>query len=247
MSLKINEKVALVTGGSRGMGADIANRLAAEGASVAITYTASKDKADKVVADIAAAGGRAIALRADSGKPEEVRAAVEAVIKAFGRLDILVNNAGIAIAGAADTYASADFDRMVDVNVKGVFTGIQAALPHLQAGGRIINIGSSMSNYSAFSGMSVYTMTKSAVAGLTRGLARELGARGITVNNVQPGPVDTDMNPADGDFAKMLEGTLAVGRYGTGTEIAALVAFLAGPDSAFITGASLLADGGMTA
>lgn len=247
MSLKTNEKVALVTGGARGMGADIAKRLAADGAAVVITYSASKVKAEEVVDAITAAGGKALSIKADSGKPAELKAAVEKAVEVFGRLDVLVNNAGIAIAGAPDEYSEDDFDRMVDVNIKGIFTGVQAALPHLKSGGRIINIGSCMSNYAAFPGMAVYSMTKSAVDGLTRGLARDLAPRGITVNNVQPGPVDTDMNPANGDLAKMIIGNLPVGRYGTGQDIAALVAFLAGEESGFITGASILADGGMTA
>lgn len=247
MSLKTNEKVALVTGGARGMGVDIAKRLAADGAAVALTYSASKDKAAQVVADIIAAGGKAIAIQADSGKSADVKAAVAKTVEAFGRLDILVNNAGIAIAGTPDEYSEDDFDRMVDVNIKGIFAGVQAALPHLKAGGRIINIGSCMSNYVGMSNLTVYAMTKSAVDGLTRGFARDLAARGITVNNVQPGPVDTDMNPADGELAKMIIGHLPVGRYGTGGDIAALVAFLAGPEAGFITGASILADGGFTA
>jgi len=247
MSLKSNEKVALVTGGARGIGADIAKRLAADGTTVVITYSASKVKAEEVVDAITKAGGKALSVQADSGKAAEVKAAVGKTIDVFGRLDVLVNNAGIAIGGTPDDYTEADFDRMVDVNIKGVFAGVQAALPHLKSGGRIINIGSCMSDYAAFPNMAVYTMTKSAVAGLTRGLARDLAPRGITINNVQPGPIDTDMNPADGEFAQALKGTLPTGRYGTGSEVAALVAFLAGAESSYINGASILVDGGLIA
>lgn len=247
MTTTTKQKVALVTGGARGMGADIARRLAADGMAVVITFSASKVKAEEVVDAITASGGTALSIQADSGKPADVKAAIARTIEVFGRLDVLVNNAGIAIAGAPDDYSEDDFDRMVDVNVKGVFVAAQAAAPHLPQGGRIINIGSCMSNYAAFPGMAVYTMTKSAVAGLTRGLARDLAPRGITVNNVQPGPVDTDMNPADGEMAKHIIGHLPLGRYGKGNEIAALVSFLAREESGFITGANILADGGMTA
>ncbi len=247
MTGTLKNKIALVTGGSRGMGAAIAKRLAADGANVAITYSASPEKAQAVVASIKAAGGKAISIKADAAIEAEVKAAVETTAKEFGGVDILVNNAGILLNGTAEDTNLQDFDRIVAVNIKGVFVAIQAALKHMKEGGRIINIGSTMSNYSAFAGASIYTMTKSAVAGLTRGLARELGQRGITINNVQPGPVDTDMNPADGEFAAGLIPQIAIGRYGTGDEIAGMVSYLSGKDAAFVTGASLLADGGFAA
>lgn len=240
-------KVALVTGGSRGMGADIALRLAREGAAVALTYAASAEKAQAVAARIQESGGRALAIRADSAQPAQLRDAVAQAVKTFGGLDILVNNAGIALQGEAAGYSLEDFDRMVNVNVKAPFVATQAALAHMKAGGRIINIGSVMSGYSVFAGASVYTMTKAAVAGLTRGLARELGQRGITVNNVQPGPIDTDMNPADGPAGAALSAATALGRYGRGAEIADLVAFLASAESAYITGTGIVIDGGLAA
>jgi 3-oxoacyl-[acyl-carrier protein] reductase len=240
-------KVALVTGGSRSIGAAIAKRLAADGAAVAITYSASRDKADAVVRAIESKGGKAIAIRADAGDAAQVRDAVAKTATQFGRLDILVNNAGIIIVKPVEEFALADFDRIVDVNVKGVFVATQAALRHLQSGGRIINIGSVNSDRVPFSGGGLYAMSKAAIAGLTKALARDLGPRGITINNVQPGPVDTDMNPADGPFAPSARPHLAVQRYGTVEEIADFVAYLASPGASYITGASLAVDGGYTA
>lgn len=247
MSQSLQGKVALVTGGSRGMGATIAQQLAADGAKVALTYSASPDKANAVVKAIQDKGGQAIAIKADSGIETEVQAAVTKTAETFGSLDILVNNAGIAISGAFDDYASSDFDRMVAVNVKAIFTAVQASLKHLKEGGRIINIGSMMSDFSVAPDFSVYTMTKGAVSGLTRGLARDLAPRNITVNNVQPGPIDTDMNPADGPMADGMRSMVPLGRYGTGHDIAHTVSFLASPQAGFITGAHLHVDGGMTA
>jgi 3-oxoacyl-[acyl-carrier protein] reductase len=243
----LSGKVALVTGGSRSIGAAIARRLAADGAAVAITYSASPDKADAVVREIDAKGGKAIALRADAGDAAQVKDAVETTVAQLGRLDILVNNAGILIAKPVDEFALADFDRIVDVNVKGVFVATQAALRHLPAGGRIINIGSVNSDRVPFSGGGLYAMSKAAVAGLTKALARDLGPRGITINNVQPGPVDTDMNPADGPRASGNRQHVAVQRYGTVEEIADFVAYLASPGAGYITGADLKVDGGYTA
>jgi 3-oxoacyl-[acyl-carrier protein] reductase len=197
-------KVALVTGASRSIGAAIAKRLAADGAAVALTYSASPDKAAGVVRAIEAAGGKALAVHADAGDAAAVRAAVDKTAQTFGRLDILVNNAGIAIIKPVDELSLDDFDRISAINVKGVVVATQAAVRHMGEGGRIINIGSVDADRMPFGGGSVYTMTKAAVAGLTRGLARDLGQRGITVNTVQPGPVDTDMNPATGLFAETL-------------------------------------------
>ncbi len=247
MAKTLDGKVALVTGGSRGIGAAIARRLAREGASVALTFTSAPEKADDVVKAIAVNRGRGVAIRADSGDAEAVQHAVAETVRAFGRLDVLVNNAGIATIAPLDDFALADFDRMLAVNVRAVFVAAQAAARHMSEGGRIITIGSVNADHVPFLGGGVYAMTKAAVAGLTRGLARDLGPRGITVNVVQPGPVDTDMNPAAGPSADALKGFLALDRYGRADEIAALVAYLAGPEAGFVTGASLNIDGGFTA
>jgi len=243
----LNGKVALVTGASRSIGAAIARRLAADGAAVAITYSASPDKAAEVVQAIQAAGGRAIAIQADAGDPAAVRDAVAQTIEQLGGLDILVNNAGIAINGAIDTIRFEDYQRMIAVNVTGAFVATQEALRRMPAGGRIIHIGSSMARYAAFPTASVYTLTKGALAGFNRSLARDLGPRGITVNIVHPGPTDTDMNPDGGPVSQIVGPGIAVGRYGKAEEIASAVAYLASPAAAFITGAELLADGGFTA
>jgi len=238
-------KVALVTGGSRSIGAAIAKRLAADGAAVVITYSASPEKADEVVRSIEAAGGRSIAIQADAGDPDAVRSAVREVVETFGGIDVLVNNAGISIGGAIDEVAFEDYQRMIAVNVTGVFVATQEAVRHMQAGGRIIHIGSSMTRYAAFPTASVYTLTKGAVTGFNRSLVRDLGPRGITVNTVHPGP--TDMNLDGGAVSKIVGPGMAIGRYGRPEEIASAVAYLASPDAAFITGAELMADGGFTA
>jgi 3-oxoacyl-[acyl-carrier protein] reductase len=245
--MSLADKVAMVTGGSRGIGAAIAKRLAREGASVAITYAGSPQKAQEVVTSIEADQRRALAIRADSADAEAVRNAVHETVRTLGRLDVLVSNAGIAIVKPIEEYPLEDFDRMVAVNVRGAFVAAQEASRHMAQGGRIIIIGSINADYVPFQGGSVYAMTKAAVAGLTRGLARDLGPRGITVNNVQPGPTDTDMNPAGGQFADLVKGTIAVGRYAQADEIAAMVAYLAGPEAGFVTGASLTIDGGASA
>jgi 3-oxoacyl-[acyl-carrier protein] reductase len=247
MKQTLTGKVALVTGGSRGIGAAIARRLAQDGAAVAITYASAKPKADEVVRAIEAAGGKALAIHADSADAEAVKSAIAETLQTLGRLDVLVNNAGILAVTPLDQFSLDDFDRMVAVNVRSVFVAAQEASRHMGEGGRIITIGSVNADRMPVAGGSVYAMTKAAVAGLTRGLARDLGPRGITVNNVQPGPVDTDMNPADGPFAEMLKGMLAVQRYGHVDEIAGLVAYLAGPEAGFVTGASLTIDGGFAA
>ncbi|MEN3334373.1 MAG: 3-oxoacyl-[acyl-carrier protein] reductase [Blastocatellia bacterium] len=247
MTKQLSGKVALVTGGSRGIGAAIAKRLAQDGAAVAITYASAKSKADEVVGGIEAAGGRALAIHADSADAVALKSAISETVETLGRLDVLVNNAGIATIAPLDQFSLDEFDRIVAINVRGVFVAAQEASRHMSEGGRIITIGSTNADRMPFAGGSVYAMTKAAVAGLTRGLARDLGPRGITVNNVQPGPVDTDLNPADGPFAEMLKGLLAVPRYGKGEEIAGLVAYLAGSEAGFITGASLTIDGGFAA
>ena len=240
-------KSAFVTGGSRSIGAAIAERLAADGAAVAITYSASPDKARAVVARIEAAGGRAIAIHADAGDPDAVRSAVAQAAQAFGGIDILVNNAGIALNGPIDEVRFEDYERMIAVNVTGSFVATQEAVRRMKRGGRVIQIGSSVTRYVALPTVSVYTLTKGAIAGFTRGLVRDLGPRGITVNTVHPGPTDTDMNPDGGPVSKLVGPGLAIGRYGQPGEIASLVAWLASPQAAFVTGADIVADGGFTA
>jgi 3-oxoacyl-[acyl-carrier protein] reductase len=244
---KLEGKAALVTGGSRGIGAAIALRLASEGALVGLTYHSSPEKANGVVKAIAAAGGKAVAIKADTANAEAVRGAVAKVVESFGGLDILVNNAGVLAIASIEQFSLEDFDRMIAVNVRGLFLATQEAVRHMKKGGRIIHIGSCNSDRIPFGGASVYTLTKGAVAGFTRGLARDLGPRGITVNNVQPGPTETDMNPATGKFADLNRQFTALERYAEPGEVAALVAFLAGPESSYITGASLLVDGGYSA
>lgn len=243
----LSGKVALIQGGSRGIGAAIAKRLAHEGAAVAITYISSPDKAADVVRSIEAAGGRALAIQADSSDAEAVRGAVSQTVEHFGRIDVLVNNAGVLAIAPLEEFSLEDFDRTVAVNVRSVFVASQEAARHMTAGGRIITIGSTNAERMPFAGGSVYAMSKSAIVGLTRGMARDLGPRGITVNNVQPGPVDTDMNPENSEFAESLMGLMAVGRYGRAEEIAAFVAYLAGPEAGYVTGASLTIDGGFAA
>lgn len=237
---------ALVTGGSRGIGAAIATRLARDGAAVALTYATSPDAADHVVAEITAGGGRAIAIRADNADPDEVRAAVSTTADTFGGLDILVNNAGGGRSAPIDEMSLEDFDRVFAVNVRGVFVAIREAVEHLPAGGRIITIGSVFADRHPVPGFSGYVAAKAALAGLTRGVARDLAPRGITVNIVQPGAIDTDANPADGPLSGTMLAATALHRYGTGHEIAGLVAYLAGPEAGFVTGATLTADGGYT-
>src|SRR6478736_3811969 len=246
-SLKLAGKVALVTGASRGLGAAIAKRLASDGAAVAITFSSSPAKADEVVKAIQAAGGKALAIKADAADSKAVRAAVQQVVSTFGGIDILVNNAGIAPMAPIDQFTDADYERAIAVNVTGVYVASQEASKHMRDGGRIIQIGSVNSQSMPFAGGSVYALTKGAVASFTKGLARDLGARQITVNNIQPGPVDTDMNPANGAFADTLRGLMAIKRYGHVDEIAGFVAYLASPEAGYITGASLLADGGFAA
>jgi len=244
MSKPLDGKNALVTGGSRGIGAAIAARLARDGAAVAITYVSSPGKAEEVAAAITAEGGRAIAIQADSASAESVRRAVSETVAQLGGIDILVNNAGIAPMGMIDEVSMEDFDQLVNVNIRAVFVGMQEAARHMKAGGRIITIGSCLGKRVPTPGASVYAMTKAAVASLTCGVARDLGPRGITVNNVEPGPIATDMNPEDGPHAQSMIDLLALDRYGRPEEIASMVAFLASPEAAYITGASMLVDGG---
>jgi 3-oxoacyl-[acyl-carrier protein] reductase len=246
MHMSLARKKALVTGGSRGIGAAIARRLAAEGASVAITYAGNKAAADATVTAIEHAGGTAVAFQADAADPASQRAGVEQAAAALGGIDILVHNAGIAEFSPVADDTDETYDRQFGVNVKGLHVGTRAALPHLRDGGRIILIGS-ISGEKAFAATSVYSATKAAVAALARGWAKDLAARNILVNTVQPGPIDTDMNPADGDFAQQMKQAIPLGRYGTVAEIAGAVAFLAGPDASYITGTTLNIDGGAAA
>jgi 3-oxoacyl-[acyl-carrier protein] reductase len=249
MSKTLTGKVALVTGGSRGIGAAIAKALADDGADVAISYAASAGKADAVVKELNAKGVRAEAFKADQASSKEVEALVKTVAERFGRLDILVNNAGVFITGQVHDRANnlAELDRQFAVNVGGVVAAVRAAAPLMREGGRIISIGSVVGETSPSSGIADYSATKGAVAAYTRGWARDLGPMGITVNNVQPGPIDTDMNPADGDSAPHATASTALGRYGKPEEVAAAVAFLASPNAGYITGATLNVDGGLTA
>lgn len=248
MSHQLENKRALVTGGSRGIGAAIVKRLAREGVHVAFTYVSNAERANETVRAAQTLGVKALAIQADSADAGAVVAAVERMVKELGGIDILVNNAGIGVFAPIDDYRLEDLDRTLAVNVRAVFVATQAAIKHMQAGGRIITIGSCNAERMPIAGGGVYAMSKAALVGLVKGLARDLGPRGITINNVQPGPVDTDMNPATSDFARMLiQQVLALPRYGTGDEIASLVAYLAGPEAGYVTGASLSIDGGFTA
>lgn len=247
MSKTLEHKVAFVTGAARGIGAAIVRRLALEGAAVAFTYQSSSTAADALAAEIEAAGGHALALQADAADPAAIAGAVNAAAARFGRIDIVVNNAGVFLGGTLDQFSIDDFDRTVAVNLRAVFATSQAALPHIPDGGRIVNISSTNALRMPFAGGAVYAMSKSALTGLAKGLARDLGPRGITVNNVLPGPVDTDMNPSDTDFGRSLHSYMALPRHGKPDEIASLVAWLAGPESGFVTGADLAADGGFAA
>jgi 3-oxoacyl-[acyl-carrier protein] reductase len=247
MSKKLDGKFALVTGASRGIGAAIAKHLAAEGASVAITYAKDTKSASAVVKAIEQAGGKALAIQADSVDAEAIKHAVAKTVEAFGSLDILVNNAGTAIPKPFEEATLEEFDHVLNLNVRAVFITTQAALKHMNHGGRIVMIGSCVGERDYTPGLAAYAATKGAVKMFTQGLAREVGQRAITVNNVQPGPIDTDLNPAAGDWAAPQKANTALNRYGTVDEVAALVAFVASPAAAYITGASLTVDGGTNA
>ncbi|MGR9202445.1 SDR family NAD(P)-dependent oxidoreductase [Rhizobium leguminosarum] len=238
-------KRALVTGGSRGIGAAIALALADKGADVAITYERSADRAAEVVRAIERKGRKALAIQADSADPAAVKRSVDEAAQALGGLDILVNNAAIALYGAIADVSVEQIDALLDVNVRSPLLASQAAIPYLQAGGRVITIGSVGAERIVGDTGTVYFMTKSALHSFTRGLARELGSRDITVNLVQPGSTDTDMNPADGDFADFQRALIPLGRYGEPEDVAAAVAFLASPAARHITGTILTVDGGM--
>lgn len=241
---RLENKVALITGGSRGIGAGIVKRLAAEGATVAFTYAQAKEAAATVVAEVEAAGGKALMIAADNHSPEAITQAVEETVKTFGRIDILVNNAGVYVVNTIENYTLQEYEDVMDVNVRAVFLASQSAAKHMQPGSRIITIGSNMADRVTDTHGALYAMSKSALIGLNKGMARDLGAKGITANLVQPGPIDTDMNPANAAHADMARSRMAIQQYGTPAQIAGLVAYLASEESAFMTGASLTMDGG---
>jgi 3-oxoacyl-[acyl-carrier protein] reductase len=247
VSKKLEGKTAFVTGGSRGIGAAIARRLAADGAKVAITYAKGADAAASVVKAIESAGGRAIAIQAEATDASAVKAAMEKTVATFGGLDVLVNNAGTAIPKKFEEATLEELDRVIDINIRGTFIATQAALKHMNTGGRIISIGSCVGERMMTPGLAAYAATKGAIKMFTQGLAREVGDRAITVNNIQPGPIDTDLNPAAGDWATPQKANTALNRYGSVDDIAAMVAFVAGPEASYITGASLTVDGGTNA
>jgi 3-oxoacyl-[acyl-carrier protein] reductase len=244
---KLSEKVALVTGGSRGIGAAIAKRLAADGASVAITYAKDASAASAVVKAIERDGGKAISILADAADVKAVEAAVEKTVATFGRLDVLVNNAGTAIPKTFEATTLEDMNRVIDINIRGTLVATHAALKHMKSGSRIIMIGSAVGERVAAPGLVAYAATKGAVKMFSQALAREVGSLGITVNNVQPGPIDTDLNPASGDWAVPQKAATALDRYGHVDEVAALVSFVASQESSYVTAANLTVDGGMNA
>jgi 3-oxoacyl-[acyl-carrier protein] reductase len=247
MSKNLEGKTALVTGGSRGIGAAIAKRLAADGAHVAITYAKDASAASAVVKAIELRGGKAVAIQADAANVEAVKAAVEKTVATFGQLDVLVNNAGTAIPKTFEETTLEEMDRVIDINVRGTLAVTQAALKHMKSGGRIISIGSAVGERVQVPGLVAYSATKGAVKIFTQALSREVGSRGITVNNIQPGPIDTELNPASGDWAVPQKAATALDRYGHVDEIAAAVAFIAGPESSYMTGSNITVDGGMNA
>ncbi len=247
MSAKLQGKIALVTGGSRSIGAGIAKRLAADGARVAITYTKGADAAATVVKEIESAGGKALAIQADTTDAKAVMSAVEKTVATLGGLDVLVNNAGTAIPKKFEETTLEEMDRMIDINLRGTLVTTQAALKHMRNGGRIIMIGSCVGERMMTPGLAAYAATKGAIKMFTQGLSREVGERGITVNNIQPGPIDTDLNPASGDWAAPQKANTALNRYGTVDDVASLVPFVASPEASYITGANLTVDGGTNA
>jgi len=238
---------AFVTGGSRGIGAAVARRLAREGADVAITYAAARDAAEGVAGEIERLGRRALAIAADSRSAEALAAAIDRAAGAFGGIDILVNNAGIFAVGPVDALAIDDFDASLAINLRAPFVAVNAVLPHMGEGGRIIGIGSNLATQAPQPGLAAYAASKAGLAMMNRALARDLGPRGITVNTVHPGSTDTDMNPADGDHAPAQVARTALGRFGRPEDVAAAVAYLAGPGATAVTGTSILVDNGANA
>ncbi|MEN9450322.1 MAG: hypothetical protein RJA83_936 [Pseudomonadota bacterium] len=244
---QLQGKVAFIQGGSRGIGAAIVKRLSLEGAAIAFTYMSSTDKAKAIVTEITSRGGKAIAIKANSADAVALQQAVRKAVSTFGKLDILVNNVGVLAWASTEEFSLEELDRTLAINVRSVFIASQEAIRHMNDGGRIINIGSVNAERIPIIGGAVYAMSKSALVGLTKGMARDLGPRRITVNNVQPGPVDTDMNPANSDVADQLKKMMALNRYGKPEEIASFVAYLASPEAGYITGSSLTIDGGFSA
>lgn len=244
---KLSDKVAIVTGGSRGIGAAIARRLASEGANVLFTYHNSPDQAQALAATINNNGGNAIPIQADNSSPSALQNVVDQAVAQFGKIDILVNNAGIYVGKPFEEYTLEDYEQTMAVNVRAVFVASQAAVRHMPAGGRIITLGSNMADNTLGQQTTLYTMSKSALQGFTRGLSRDLGPKQITANLVQPGPTNTDMNPENGAHADFLRSRMALSEYGKAEDIANLVAFIASEESSFITGAFLTADGGINA
>lgn len=247
MNQALQGKKVLVTGGSRGIGAAIAQRLAQEGADIAFTYYSREEDAEKTAKLVREAGRKAVAIRADSADPQAVIGAVQHTVQELGGIDILINNAGIGTFAPVDSVSLSELDRIWAINVRAVFLASQEAIKHMPSGGRIINISSCNAERMPFAGGSIYAMSKSALTGLVKGLSRDLGPRGITINNIQPGPVATEMNPEDGEFSDLMKSATAVSRYSMPEEIAAFAAYLAGPETDFITGASLNIDGGLSA
>ncbi|QSN65078.1 SDR family oxidoreductase [Caballeronia sp. M1242] len=247
MANSLSGKIAFVTGGARGIGAAVVSRLAAEGAAVAFTYRGSTAQASALAAKIEETGGRVLAIQSDAADADALTRAIDQAARHFGKIDVLVNNAGVLYLGPVDAFSLDDFDKTVAVNVRAVFVATKAVLPYMPAGGRIVNIGSTNADRMPFPGGAAYAMSKAALQGLVKGLARDLGPKGITVNNVQPGPVDTDMNPEQGEFGSALHALMAVQRHAKADEIAAMVAYVAGPEASFVTGASLMIDGGFSA
>lgn len=245
--MRFQGKAALVTGGARGIGAAIVRHLASEGADVAFTYATSDRSAEALIDALTVHGGRLLGLKADSRDPTAIRHAVDQTAETFGRLDILVNNAGVFPAGPIEDVSLQEIDDTLAIHARAVFITSQAALSHMRAGGRIISIGSCFAQRVPYGGVTLYAMSKSALIGFTKGLAREVGERGVTVNIVDPGSTETDMNPIDGPAVAAELELMAVKRYAQPAEIAAAVGFLAGEESRFITGSSLAIDGGFTA
>ncbi|WP_316811919.1 SDR family NAD(P)-dependent oxidoreductase [Pedobacter heparinus] len=245
--IRLENKIALVTGGGRGMGANITKRLAAEGATVVLTYSKSAAQAEQLAAEINATGGKAVAIKADSADPAELTNAVNQTIADFGHIDILVNNAGIYVGKAFEEHTLEDYEAVMAVNVRAVYVASLAAVKHMPNGGRIITIGSNMADNAVAPQSTLYAMSKSALSGFTKGLARDMGSSEITVNLVQPGPINTDMNPADTELADFLRSRMALKDYGTGDDVAGLVFFLASDEGKYITGTALTIDGGFNA
>lgn len=244
---RLENKLAFITGGGRGMGADISRRLAEEGARVVLTYSKSKEKAEAVAAEINAKGGDASAVKADNSDPKALTSAIQNTIAALGPIDILVNNAGIYIGKEFESHTLEDYEEIMGINVRAVYVASLAVAAQMPSKGRIISIGSNMAENSLSPQTTLYTMSKAALAGFTRGLARDLGAKGITVNLVQPGPIHTEMNPSDTDLADFLRSRMALSEYGTGDDIAGLVAYLASEEGKYITGTAITIDGGLNA